>query len=146
MSGDVPQRVVFDNPKTVVLRRDTGRPVWNATLAQAMLDYGCRIERCTPHAPEQKGGVENLVGFVKRAFFTARPSHATGVPPVARLATEQTRLHALAIKPEDYGLHVPVTVGPTSMVAYQGVRRVSASCARAGSTRRCIRASPYSAR
>jgi transposase len=145
-SGGVPLRVVFDNPKTVVLRREAGRPVWNATLAQAMLDYGCSIELCTPHAPEQKGSVENLVGFVKRAFFTARrfqdldhdlpqqltawlayanterPSRATGVPPVARLATEQARLQALAIPPDDYGLHVPVTVGPTAMVAYQGVR------------------------
>lgn len=145
-SGGVPLRVVFDNPKTVVLRRDAGRPVWKATLAQAMLDYGCSIELCTPHAPEQKGSVEHLVGFVKRAFFTARrfqdldtdlpqqltewlayanterPSRATGVPPVARLATEQTRLHALAIAPDDYGLHVAVTVGPTAMVGYQGVR------------------------
>jgi len=145
-SGGVPLRVVFDNPTTVVLRRDAGRPVWNATLAQAMLDYGCGIELCTPYSPEQKGSVENLVGFVKRAFFAARrfqtletdlpqqlaawlmyannarPSRATGVPPVARLATEQARLHALAIAPEDYGLHVPVTVGPTAMVTYQGVR------------------------
>ena len=32
-SGGVPRRVVFDNPKTVVLRREEGRPVWNATLA-----------------------------------------------------------------------------------------------------------------
>lgn len=105
-----------------------------------MLDYGCGIELCTPHAPEQKGSVENLVGFVKRAFFTARrfqdlehdlpqqltawlayanterPSRATGVPPVARLATEQARSHALAIAPDDYGLHVPVTVGPIQVI------------------------------
>jgi len=145
-SGGVPLRVVFDNPKTVVLRRDGGRPVWNATLAQAMLDYGWSIELCTPHAPERKRSVENLVGFVKRAFFAARrfqdldtdlpqqptewlayantkrPSRATGVPPAARLATEQARLRALAIAPEDYGLRVPVTVGPTAMVTYQGVR------------------------
>ncbi len=117
-SGGVPLRVVFDNPTTVVLRREAGRPVWNATLAQAMLDYGCGIELCTPSPPEQKGSVENLVGFVKRAFCAARrfqtletdlpqqlaawlvyanterPSRATGVPPVARLATEQARLHA----------------------------------------------------
>ncbi len=107
---------VFDNPKTVVLRRDAGRPVWNATLAQAMLDYGCGIELCTPHAPEQKGSVQHLVGFAKRAFFaarrfqdldtdlrqqlaewlvyanTVRPSRATGVRPQARFALEQSRL------------------------------------------------------
>ena len=145
-SGGVPLRVVFDNPKTVVLRRDAGRPVWNATLAQAMLDYGCGIELCTPRSPEQKGSVENLVGFVKRAFFaarrfqdvttdlpqqltewltyanTVRPSRAIGVPPHARLADEQARLRPLAVAPADYGLHVPVTVGPTAMVHYQGVR------------------------
>lgn len=144
--GGVPLRVVFDNPKTVVLRHDAGRPVWNATLAQAMLDYGCGIELCTPRTPQQKGSVENLVGFVKRTFFTARrfrdldtdlpqqlaawlvevntvrASRATGVPPSARLAAEQARLSPLAIPPDDYGLHIPVTVGPTAMVHYQGVR------------------------
>ncbi|MCU0617208.1 MAG: IS21 family transposase, partial [Gemmatimonadaceae bacterium] len=145
-SGGVPLRVVFDNPKTVVLRREAGRPVWHPTLAQAVLDYGTSIELCTPHQPQQKGSVENLVGFVKRAFFrarrfqdldtdlpqqltqwltevnTVRPSRATGVPPAVRLAEEQARLSALAIAPADYGLHVPVTVGPTAMVTYQGVR------------------------
>ncbi len=144
--GGVPLRVVFDNPKTVVLRRDEGRPVWNATLAQAMLDYGCGIELCTPRTPQQKGSVENLVGFVKRTFFlsrrfhdletdlpqqlatwlvevnTVRASRATGVPPSARLTTEQARLKPLAVPPDEYGLHVPVTVGPTAMVHYQGVR------------------------
>ena len=145
-SGGVPLRVVFDNPKTVVLRREEGRPVWNATLAQAVLDYGFSIELCTPHAPEQKGSVENLVGFAKRAFFRARRfvdldtdlprqlaewlvdvnevrrSRATGEPPAVRLAVERSRLTPLATAPADYGLKVPVTVGPTAMVSYQGVR------------------------
>lgn len=145
-AGGVPLRVVFDNPKTVVLRREEGRPVWNATLAQAVLDYGFSIELCTPHAPEQKGAVENLVGFAKRSFFRARrfqdleddlprqlvewltevnevrPSRATGEPPAVRLAVEQARMKPLTTTPADYGLKVPVTVGPTAMVSYQGVR------------------------
>jgi transposase len=50
-SGGVPLRVVFDNPKTVVLRRDEhGRPVWNPVLAQVAIDYGFTIELCTPPA------------------------------------------------------------------------------------------------
>lgn len=145
-SGGVPLRVVFDNPKTVVVRREEGRPVWNAALAQVVLDYGFAIELCTPRRPEQKGAVENLVGFVKRAFFrarrfqdlatdlprqltewltevnTQRPSRATGEPPAARLAVEQARMKPLATPAADYGLKVPVTVGPTAMVSYQGVR------------------------
>lgn len=72
-SGGVPLRVVFDNPKTVVIGRDAGgRPIWNQTLAQVAIDYGFTIELCAPRSPEQKGSVENLVGWVKRSFFRAR--------------------------------------------------------------------------
>jgi transposase len=145
-SGGVPLQVVCDNPKTIVLRREGDRPVWHPTMAQIAIDYGFSITLCTPRAPQQKGSVENLVGFVKRAFFrarrfadlthdlpqqlaawcvemnTVRPSRATGVPPLARLEAERARLRPLAIAPDDYGLHVPVTVGPTAMVLHQGIR------------------------
>lgn len=122
-SGGVPLRVMFDNPTTVVLRRDAGRPVWNATLALAMLDDGCGIEWCTPRSPEQKGSVENLVGFVKRAFFAARRVHdlETALPQQLTewlVYANTVRLSPLAIAPADYGLRVPVTVGPTAMVRY----------------------------
>ena len=145
-AGGVPLRVVFDNPKTVVLRHDERRPVWNPTLAQVAIDYGFTVELCTPHQPQQKGAVENLVGFVKRSFFrarrfqdlttdlptqlaawlrevnTVRPSRATREIPAARLAAEQARMKPLAVAPETYGLRVPVTVGPTAMVTSQGIR------------------------
>ena len=65
-------RVVFDNPKTVVLRYEDDRPMWNPVLAPVAIDYGFTIELCTPRQPQQKGAVENLVGYVKRAFFRAR--------------------------------------------------------------------------
>jgi transposase len=145
-SGGVPLRVVFDNPKTVVLRYEDGRPVWNATLAQVAIDYGFTVELCTPRQPQQKGAVENLVGFVKRSFFrarrfqdlaqdlptqladwvtevnTVRPSRATRAIPATRLPAEQARLKPLAMTPADYGLRFPVTVGPTAMVTHQGIR------------------------
>lgn len=146
-SGDgVPLRVVFDNPKTVVLRYEDQRPVWNPTLAQVAIDYGFTVELCTPHQPQQKGSVENLVGFVKRSFFrarrfqdlardlpeqlvgwltevnTVRPCRATREIPAARLPAEQARLKPLVLAPAAYGLCVPVTVGPTAMVTYQGLR------------------------
>ena len=144
--GGVPLRVVFDNPKTVVLRYEDGRPVWNATLAQVAIDYGFTIELCTPHQPQQKGAVENLVGFVKRSCFrarrfqdlerelpaqlatwlvevnTVRPCRATREIPAARLPAEQARLKPLAVVPADYGLRFAVTVGPPAMVTHQGIR------------------------
>jgi len=145
-SGGVPLRVVFDNPKTVVVRHEEGRPVWNAVLAPVAIDYGFTIELCTPRQPQQKGAVENLVGYVKRAFFrarrftdldadlprqlgewlvevnTTRPNRATKEIPTVRLAAEQARMKPLAIAPTEYGLRIPVTVGPTAMVTHQGIR------------------------
>jgi transposase len=145
-SGGVPLRVVFDNPKTVVLRREEGRPVWHPMLAPVAIDFGFTIELCTPRQPQQKGAVESLVGFVKRSFFrarrfrdlttdlpqqlaawlvevnTVRPSRATREIPAARLTVERGRMKPLAIVPHDYGLRVAVTVGPTAMVTHQGVR------------------------
>lgn len=145
-SGGVPLRVVFDNPKTVVVRREEGRPVWNAVLAPVAIDYGFTIELCTPRQPQQKGAVENLVGFVKRSFFrarrfadvtsdlpeqltewltevnTVRPNRATKEIPAVRLDAEQKRMKPLAVEPNEYGLRFAVTVGPTAMVTHQGIR------------------------
>lgn len=146
-SGGVPLRVVFDRPKTVVVGREKdGRPIWNATLAQTVIDYGFTIELCAPRSPEQKGSVESLVGFVKRRFFRARrfadiehdlprqllewlvevnderPSRATGEIPKARLAAELERMKPLAVAPSDYALRYPVQVGPTALVEFGGVR------------------------
>lgn len=146
-SGGVPLRVVFDRPRTVVVGKDEhGRPIWNTTLAQAAIDYGFTIELCAPRSPEQKGSVENLVGFVKRSFFRARrfadvqddlarqllewlvevnnerPCRATGVVPRERLALELERMKPVAIPPAAYGLRFPVQVGATALVDFEGIR------------------------
>jgi transposase len=146
-SEGVPLRVVFDRPTTVVVGKDEhGRPIWNPTLAQVAIDYGFTVELCAPRSPEQKGSVENLVGFVKRSFFRARrftdaqddltrqllewlvmvnderPCRATREIPRVRLALEQERMKPLAIAPSEYGLRYPVQVGPTALVDFQGVR------------------------
>lgn len=145
-SGGVPLRVVFDRPKTVVTGYEDGRPVWNETLAQVAIDCGFSIELCAPRSPNQKGSVENLVGFVKRRFFRARRfvdaetdvtrqlaewllevneerlSRATKIIPSVRLADEQARMKPLAVAPADYGLRYAVRVGPTALVDFQGIR------------------------
>jgi transposase len=152
-AGGVPLRVVFDNPKTVVVKHEDGRPVWNATLGAVAIDYGFTIELCTPRQPQQKGAVENLVGFVKRSFFrarvfqdlttdlprqlaawlvevnTVRPSRATREIPATRLVVEQRRMKPLAVPPAEYGLTFPVTVGPTAMVTHGGIRYAMAAAA-----------------
>lgn len=146
-AGGVPLRVVFDNPKIEVLGRDeNGRPRWNQTLAQVAIDYGFVIELCTPRSPQQKGSVENLVGWVKRSFLRARRfadlehdlpqqllewlvvvneerlDRATKVIPAERLTAERERMKPLAVPAAEYSLRFPVQVGPTALVEFQGIR------------------------
>ena len=145
MFGGVPLVAVFDNPKTVVIKRSGTKIEWNSTFGQAALDLRFAPELCWPYHPREKGAVENLVGWVKGSFFRVRrfanredlerqllewlteinetrPSRATGVVPLLRLAEERLRLRPLPFKPSEYGLHFPVHVGPTGMVEHHGYR------------------------
>jgi len=145
MFGGVPLVAVFDNPKTVVIRRHGSKIEWNATFGQTALDMRFGVELCWPYHPQEKGAVENLVGWVKGSFFKVRrfanredlerqllewltetnetrPSRATGVVPLLRLAEERQRLRPLPFKPSEYALRYPAFVGPTGFVEHQGYR------------------------
>lgn len=141
--GGIPLLAVFDRPKTVALSwsKDGVVTDWNPLFAGVALDLGLGVELFWPHSPEQKGAVENLVGWVKGSFFKQRrfideedlrrqlaewhvevnderPSRATGVVPAIRLAEERPRLRPLKVAPADLALRVPVVVGPTGMVLH----------------------------
>jgi transposase len=143
--GGVPLCAVFDRPKTVALkwRKDGVVTEWNPVLGAVLLELGVAPEACWPYRANQKGAVENLVGWVKGSFFkqrrfldmedlrrqlrewldevnTVRPSRATGVPPAARMTEEHPRLRPLKVEPSELALRVPVFVGPTGVVLHDG--------------------------
>ena len=143
--GGVPLQCVFDRPKTIALQwRKNGEVTeWNAVFAYATLEMGVGVELCWPYRAQQKGSVENRVGFVKSSFFKVRrfhdaedlrqqlrawhaevneerPCRATGVIPAVRWAEEKSRLRALKVQPEELALRIPVYVGPTATVVHQG--------------------------
>jgi hypothetical protein len=143
--GGVPLVAVFDRPKTVALKwgRDGVVTEWNPTFAGVALDLGLGVEVCWPYRPQEKGSVENLVGWVKGSFFkqrrfldradlaeqlrawlietnTVRPSRATGVPPAERMSDERARLRPLKIAPADLALRIPVSVSPMGVVIHDG--------------------------
>jgi transposase len=72
--GGIPLVAVFDRPKTIALRwgRDGVVTEWNLTFAGVALDLGIGVEVCWPYRPQEKGSVENLVGWVKGSFFKQR--------------------------------------------------------------------------
>jgi len=141
--GGVPLLGVFDRPKTVAIAwsKDGTVTQWNETFAHVMLELGVGVEVCWPGRGNQKGAVENLVGWVKGSFFkprrfhdeedlraqlaawhqevnSERPSRATNVIPAERLAEELPRLRPLKIAPADLALRFPVYVGPTATVVH----------------------------
>lgn len=145
--GGIPLLAVFDRPKTVAVRwKDDGTVTeWNATFSGVAMDLGLGIEVCWPYQPQQKGAVENLVGWVKGSFFKQRrfenaddlarqlaewlvevnerrPSRATNAIPSVRLLEERARLRPLKIAPDALALRIPVVVGPTGMVTWDSNR------------------------
>lgn len=141
--GGVPLLAVFDRPKTIALgwSKDGRVTEWNPTFAGVALDLALGVELCWPSSPEQKGAVENLVGWVKGSFFkqrrfvddedlsqqlatwheevnSQRPSRATGVVPAVRLAEETPRLRPLRVRPDELVLRIPVVVGATGYVRH----------------------------
>jgi transposase len=143
--GGRPLLCVFDRPKTIALKWKKNGEVteWNPVFAEATLEIGIGVELCWPYQARQKGSVENLVGFVKSSFFKVRkfydeedlcrqlvewhrevneerPCRATGIIPAVRLAEEAPRLRPLRVRPEELALRIPVYVGPTGTVQYDG--------------------------
>jgi len=143
--GGVPLMCVFDNMRTVVQSRsvqETGEEQvnWAPRFGQFALDCGFIPLACFPYRPQQKGSVENLVGFVKGNFFCGRsfreradlkaqlqvwmnwvnqerPCDATGEIPQVRLQRES--LKACPHRAAAYAFKVSVVVRPTARVQYR---------------------------
>lgn len=143
--GGLPLMAVFDRPKTIVKKGGKGREVeeFNQIFAQAIVDIGVGVEMCAPRSGNQKGSVERLVGWVKGSFFkhrkfqdevdlraqldawhvevnTQTPSRATDVIPEIRRQEELPRLRPVKVIPETLPLRIPVFVGPTAEVMFEG--------------------------
>ena len=69
----VPERVLTDNMKSVVIGRDPeGHPIWQKDYESFMKTVGFRTVLCKPRHPFTKGAVERLIRFVKENFLADR--------------------------------------------------------------------------
>jgi hypothetical protein len=141
--GWVPWVLVFDNMKTVTTGRDAQhQAVWHPALGQLAAEFGFHPEACWPGAGQQKGSVESLVKWVKGNFLAgrsfaddadlaaqcddwlrfanARPSAATAVAPLARLAEEAAAGGPLPATAADYGFPHPGRVTGEALVPVLG--------------------------
>jgi transposase len=68
--GGCPQTVMVDNLKSAVLKRALGQaPVFNPKYEAFSMHYGFRIVPCNVGKANEKGRVENGVGYVKKNFL-----------------------------------------------------------------------------
>lgn len=138
--GGVPWICVFDNMKTVVLGRDDkGRPIWQKTFFKFMNEVDAHPEACWKQSGNQKGAVENLVGWVKSNFLPERTFMDDGdlarqeqewmdrvngsvsqahsqIPRVVLEEEERRKLTPLRTNAMDYGLFSTVEAGPDCLV------------------------------
>lgn len=143
--GGMPLVGVFDNPRTIVTSREGDAVTWQETFASFCVECGFSPHVTWPFRPQEKGGVENAVGFVKSSHFKAhqfrdrahleeslalwhvyvndeRPSRATGEVPRQRLMLEAERLRPLKIDPNGYTLRYSRKVRTDGFVELHGVR------------------------
>ena len=95
--GGVPQRVTYDNPKTIVIKVLRGRSrVENEAFTAFRSTHLFESVFCKPgkEGAHEKGGVESLVGYAKRNFFVP-------LPEVDSIEEVNDRLVASCIKYQD---------------------------------------------
>jgi transposase len=94
--GGVPEHVLFDNTKAVVIERDAYGPGlhrWNDELRSLAQACGFKPRLCQPYRAKTKGKVERFNGYLKSSFVVplAASIEATGL----KLSVELANVHVL---------------------------------------------------
>jgi len=110
-------------------------PVFNARYLDFANHYGFTIKPCAPRKGNEKGRVENGVGYVKKTFLNGlKLGTFDALHPAARLWLEETanrRIHATTQKrpidmfPEDKAALKPLSVHPYDIATISTVRASS---------------------
>jgi len=96
--GGLPAKVMVDNCKTAVLSHPLGlAPLLNPHYADFAAHYGFTVKACNIRKANEKGIVENAVGYVKHNFLAGRPlTQFDSINPAAGLWMDQianVRIH-----------------------------------------------------
>jgi len=141
--GGVPQTLLYDNLKSVVLRREAAGIRFHPRFLDFAAVFGVIPRLCQPGRPQTKGKVENTVGYVKGSFWPGRTftdladlnaqarewcaTVANAVPHATTRAIPAERrreegLQPLEGKTYDTSYTVPRLVSKDCLVSYRGSR------------------------
>ena len=122
--GGVPEKIMCDNCKTAVLSHPHGvAPIFNAHYADFAAHYGFTVKACNVRRGNEKGMVENAVGYVKHNFLSGRPiTQFASLNPAVRIWLDQTaniRIHGRTRqRPEDLFLAEKPALKPLPVHPY----------------------------
>jgi len=134
--GGVPKIIMIDNLKSGVLKRALGEaPILNPKYADFANHYGFTIKPCAPRKGNEKGRVENGVGYVKKSLLNGLDiSEFNALHPTARLwldGVANIRIHGATKKrpidmfPEDKAHLHPLPQHPYDIGTISSVRASS---------------------
>lgn len=144
--GAVPGKVMVDNLKCAVLKRLVGlAPIFNPRYLDLANHYGFEIRACGVGKGNEKGRVENGVGYVKKNFLAGldiadfssvnpaaftwrdnianvRPHGTTHKPPLELFTVEKTAMGSLPVMPYDTSIMRAVCANNRFRIALDGNR------------------------
>ena len=141
--GGVPRSVMIDNLKAGVLSHPLGqKALFHPKYIDFANHYGFGIQACNIRAPNEKGRVENGVGYVKKNFLNGlardrfdvinpavriwldtianhRIHGTTHKKPIEMFNEERPKLLPLSLVPYDVGVSRPVTVSSQFRITFE---------------------------
>ena len=141
--GGVPQTLLYDNLKSVVLHREASGIRFHPRFLDFAAVFGVIPRLCQPGRPQTKGKVENTVGYVKGSFWPGRTftdlvdlnaqarewcaTVANALPHATTRAIPAERLHEERLPPlegqtYDTSYTVHRLVSKDCLISYRGSR------------------------
>jgi len=72
--GGVPSRILFDNMSSAVVHVEAeGKRKLTETFTRFTMHYRYKADFCNPASPQEKGNVENKVGYLRRNYLLPPP-------------------------------------------------------------------------
>jgi transposase len=143
--GGVPEEILYDGQKAVVLRREAGRPIYNPKFLAFATHYGFRPHALPPRTPTWKGKIERPFQYIEGNLLNARTfakkadldaltrtwmdqtsdlhlHDTTRERPIDRFAREKDHLLPLPAHPFDTAEVAYRVVGDDAFVRWDDVR------------------------
>jgi len=134
--GAVPKKLMVDNLKSAVLKRIIGQePVFNPKYMDFSKHYGFTISPCNVGKGNEKGRVENAVGYVKKNFLAGldipdfsclAPACRNWLDSIANVRIHgQTRQKPLALFQKEKPFLNPLPLNPFDIASISQIRASS---------------------